>query len=345
MANNAWDWLRGSFSLGGFGWLNNASAAAANGYTKRYSDKDSWVRRIANLGQYYESDTPSNAELGKWFKNNYGSRLSGNENASNYLKNISDADLGALIENNYYKEDDMGGMGWLLGNSSSLDEESLINDLQELANLKAMPKLEDYLGDYKTEATDAINKENAEILKMYDDNLARQTNMYDRELGNLNNNYNAYARQVLSNDYQKNASILNTYQSDMSRARQNSLEAGANAGLRIAGNINTLLSAQNKQASTSLETSNQLAQAMLNQRNAAASIRGQYGNMLNADTQNRANLKAGTYERVKSAQSNMYNERMNDYNVANQIATEKNGNYTSNPFYDSFTNNRKANNY
>jgi len=321
--------------------VGNSAGAIASNHTNGIDDitKKRVNNTLGNVGTFgvRSGDTGKNAsELGKWFRETYGDQL--DADTLKYLENLGDSALGSIISENYYNK--TGSDMW--GEDYSLDIENLLKDIKNTSNIKAGPLLADYLGDYKQEAIDAIDAENADILKMYDENLNRQINNFNVELNNINRGYNDYARQVLSNDYQKNAALLGTYQSDMSRARQNALEAGANAGLRIAGNINTLLSAQNKQAATSLETSNQLAQAMLNQRNAASSVRGQYGNMLNQDTQNRANLKAGTFERVKSAQSNLYNERMNDYNVANQIATEKNGNYVDNSFYDSNLNYKKA---
>lgn len=345
MANNFWDWARGSASLGGAGWLQNAVASKADGYKKRYTTENSWLQRLFALGQTYASDNPTNAQLGKWFKDTYGNQFEGN--VSDYLKNIDDADLGALIENNYYNENNGGIPSWLGGDVTALDEESLLNDLRKLSNVDVGPNLEDYIGNYYEDAVKQISDENAAITKLYDENLNRQTANYNREMNDLNDSYNNYARQILSNDYQKNANIIGAYQSNMTKARQNSLEAGANAGLRIASNINTMLSAQNKQAATSLETSNQLAQAMMNQRNAAAGIRGQYNNMLDTDTNRRADLQRGNYERTMNAANANYESGMNRYNAANQVSAERNGNVTS-PFADSYQTTMKArrvNNY
>ena len=320
---------------------NTGGAFGVQNGNDKYNRKriNNTLGNIGTLGTQVGDTGANSSDLGKWFRETYGNQL--DESTLNYLNNIGDSTLGGIINDNYYKQ--IGSDPW--GNAYELDTDNLLKDLGDLSKIEAGPKLADFLGDYKSEAENAINAENADILKIYDDNLARQTNNYNAEISNLNNNYNDYAKRIMSNDYQKNAAILGSYQSDMTKARQNSLEAGANAGLRIAGNINTLLSAQNKQAATSLETSNQLAQAMMNQQNAAAGIRGQNNSMLNQDAQNRADLKAGTYERTKQAQTNLYNERMNDYNVANQINTEKNGNYVSNPFYDTKTAYSKANNY
>lgn len=281
-------------------------------------------------------------QLGEWFKKQYASKLT-SQKALDYINSLDNAELGALLnQNGYYDKDYLNISGPGLG---AFDYGTALDELNALENVQDGPKLADFIGDYYGDAERAINKENEDILKMYDENLARNTDAYNSEMHNLNEGYNNYAKNVLGNQYQNNSSILGTYQSDMNRTRQNSLEAGANAGLRIAGNINTLLSAQNKQASTSLETSNQLAQAMLNQRNAAAGLRGNYTSMLNSDTQNRANLKSGTYERTQSAAGQNYNTARNRYNAANQVTAEQNGNYESNGFYDSYMKKRKANSF
>ena len=67
--------------------------------------------------------------------------------------------------------------------------------------------------------------------------------------------------------------------------------------------------------------------------------------MVSEDTSARANLKSGSYERKLNAQNSLYNNKLNEYNTQQQINTERNGNYTSNPFYDSYTTYKKANNY
>ena len=79
----------------------------------------------------------------------------------------------------------------------------------------------------------------------------------------------------------------------MSRARRNAIEAGASAGIRIAGNVNALLTAQNKMSQQSLDTSNQLAQMLLNQRNAEAGLRNQW-----------RDAQASTYDRVQGRAQN-----------------------------------------
>lgn len=113
------------------------------------------------------------------------------------------------------------------------------------------------LGDIDTEISDMTDQ--------YNDSLRYQRDMYNRQASNL-----------LSNQYLANAQTADTLQSDMRRARQNALEAGASAGIRLANNVNTLLTAQNKQASTAMQTSNALAEMLLQQRSAEAGLRSNY---------------------------------------------------------------------
>lgn len=332
---NAWDWIKGIAS-GPVGWANLAVQNTNKSPNKKHSSN--WYGDIANwFGSGY--DEASDSELARWFKDSYSSKIT-DQNVLDYINGLDEDTLGALI-GKYY---DDTGSDWF-GTQYELNTDALLKDLNAMSNVHAGPSLESYLGNYVQEANDAIDKENADVLALYDQSLNRQSDAYRSEMNNLNKTYNDYAQTILSNDYNKNAQLMGTLQNNLNRSRQNALEAGANAGLQIASNVNTLLSAQNKQASTSLETSNQLAQAMMNQRNAAAGIRSSYNNMLTQDTQNRANLRAGSYERKLNAQNQLYNSRYNEYQTQDQINTERNGNYTSNPFYDTYLNHQKANNY
>ena len=157
--------------------------------------------------------------------------------------------------------------------------------------------------------------------------------------------YNDYARQILSNDYQKNAQLMGSLGNSLDRARTSALEAGASAGLRLSNNINTLLSTQNKQAQQSLDTAINLAQNMLNQRQAASGLRSSHSNTLANDTANRANLTRGNAERTTNYQNayigqqqSLYDNKMNSWENANSQ-------YSSNPFYGSYTANKQKQSY
>ena len=222
---------------------------------------------------------------------------------------LSDAELRAILDNNYrYVDNTWYNLGGLLGDREVYDVSSALADLARLSQFQGtQPTLPDYDQLHK-KAEDAIAAENAEILAMYDADKARVTDLYNQQLADSNAAYNRNVDQILSNDYQKNAQLLGTMRSEMNRSQRNALESGASAGLRIAGNINTMLSMQNRQSQQSLETSNNLAQMLLNQQQANAGLRSEYSGYLSQDTANRAALKSGTAER-KENMFNMYRDR------------------------------------
>lgn len=216
------------------------------------------------------------------------------------FEGLSDEALEKLLDP-YRKQDSNWTNLWgLLGDGGDVvyNLDQLARDIDQLGELSdPMPIAPDHEALQK-EAEDAIAAENADILAMYDADLARRTANYERDMADSNAAYNRNVGQILSNDYQKNAQLLGTLRSEMNRSQRNALEAGASAGVRIAGNINTALSLQNKMSQQSLETSNNLAQMLLNQQQANAGLRGEYNNYLSQDTARRADLKHGTAERV-----------------------------------------------
>lgn len=260
-----------------------------------------------------------------------------NSNAD-FLKGVSDRELKGYLDSYKTESNDVFNMWGLLGDKYTYDNDSVLADLRKLSEFSGTaPTAPDYADLYK-EAQDSINAENAEILGMYDADLQRQTDAYNQQLRQNNEMYNRNVGQIMSNDYQKNAQLMGTIRSEMNRSQRNALESGASAGMRIAENINTTLSLQNKQSQQSLETSNNLAQMLLNQQQANAGLRSQYGNYLSQDTANRAALKSGTAERVE----NQYNNRVNTADsIYNQQMRNYEDSYTSsvgatNPFADSY---------
>ena len=194
----------------------------------------------------------------------------------------------------------------LFGTSDDLFD-STYSDVAEyiskLGDLESeMPTMDDALQDI-------LNGEDA-LTNAYLDELSkseeRQTNLFQNQLQENQAMFDDYRSQLLGNQYQQNAQLMGSVDSAMSKARRNALEAGASAGLRMAENINTTLALQNKQAQTSLETSNQLAQQLLNQRQAAAGIRGDYNQMLDRNSSERRNYVQQSADRV-------YNERKTDW--------------------------------
>ena len=226
---------------------------------------------------------------------------------ADFLKNASNRELEGYLD--AYKTEDNNSLNmWgLLGDKYTYDTGSMLADLKRLSDASAnMPTAPDYEQLY-TDAQKQIEGENAEILGMYDADKQRQTDLYNNLMSQNNAAYNRNVGQIMSNDYQKNAQLMGTVRSEMQRSQRNALESGASAGMRIAENINTTLSLQNRQSQQSLETSNNLAQMLLNQQQANAGLRSEYGNYLSQDADKRASLKSGTAERVE----NQYNNRVN----------------------------------
>lgn len=215
-----------------------------------------------------------------------------------FIDSMSDKELAAYADE--FMNEDYDVLGF---SSKTFDKDSFLHDIRELQDIEnswqEAPNAPDYEQIYR-DAAKTINQENAELSALYDKMLNRQTANYQQQMDDLNSSYRDYSRQILSNDYIQNAQLMNTVSSSLSKSRQNALQAGASAGLRLANNVNTLLSTQNQQTAQSLQTSNNLAQMLLNQRQAAAGIRNDYNNALNQNTMNKANLKAGTAERTDS---------------------------------------------
>jgi hypothetical protein len=308
----------GAAGAGGIASINKNAKNSNNPNTKyKYSG---WANQM-----YGNSESTSNSDLGRWF------RSQANPQFSEYLNAMSDAELGSILDQYY---DNKGG--WFGNNTYEFNLNSANADLARLAGMNMnMPTAPDW-DALAQQAKNDIALENSQINALYDKNLASQKQLYQQEMQNNNQMYNDYARQILSNDYQKNAQLMGGLGNSLDRARTSALEAGASAGLRLSNNINTLLSTQNKQAQQSLDTANNLAQNMLNQRQAAAGLRGNYNNTLANDTANRANLMRGNAERTTNYQNayigqqqSLYNNKMNSWENANSQ-------YSSNPFYGSY---------
>ena len=233
-----------------------------------------------------------------------------NELNNDFINSLSNEQLLALLDPYFVKDTSSS----ILGNTSEvLDKEWFLKDLQQLQNVNSeVPELPDFDSVYKN-AQNAIYAENDKLLDLLNQDMQRQTNAYQQGLNDLNSSYNNMFNQITSNNYQNNAMLMGTVDSEMSKARRNSLEAGASAGVRLAENVNTLLSIQNKQTQQSLETSNQLAQQLLNKQSAAAGIRGNYNNALSNNTNKQIGLQQGTEERVNNFANSKYDNAMQSY--------------------------------
>ena len=260
---------------------------------------------------------------------------------------MTDAQIEALV--GQYQDT----KGWSLfsdwGHDYGVDYDELQEDLNDFNKIRSelgdMPAPIDY-GAIQKEASNAIDAENQQVLNIYNENEQRSINNLKSLLQQNNQMYNDQVNNILSTNYQNNASLLNTMGSALDKTRQNALEAGASAGVRLAGNINTLLSVQNQQNQQSLETSNNLAQMLLNQRQAAMGIRNDYNNVLNNYANQRASLMSGTAERKANYANSMMNQQQNIYD---QRLQNWNDNLTAvgdgNPFVDYYKNQQYKNQY
>lgn len=204
----------------------------------------------------------------------------------------------SIVDSNYWieNEDTMANLWGLAGSSSSLDTEQLFSDLGEYANVTAAPQLEDFVtvdGAWNT-AKDVVDAENQKLL-----------NSLNQELQNTGDAYMNARNQLLASDFMRNQMTVDAMVSDMSRARRSAIEAGASAGVRIASNVNAIMSAQNKMSQQSLETSNQLAQMLINQRNAESGLHNQW-----------RDFERSTYQRTSDYANTEYSKGESRYNEA-----------------------------
>lgn len=270
----------------------------------------------------------SNKDTANWARK----YLSKNGADASLLDSLSDDELADLLFENYGTGKSYGGIFGGKGTEVTTSGlEALLNDLTELQGLQLTRPDDIDLESVYADAESNVQKDIDNTLALYDADLQRQTKLYNDNMNNLNAMYNQNANAILANDYRNNAALLGSVNSSMSRARQSALEAGASAGIRLASNVNTLLSIQNKQAQTSLDTSNQLAQAMLNQRQASMSLKNDYSDVLSSDTNKRASLENGRYERMQAAKdtagnlaTNVYNNKLDAYN--NNLAAVRENN-------------------
>lgn len=223
------------------------------------------------------------------------------------------------------------------------------NIQQLLDDVRAM---DDYFADVDADLqpldVEAINNEYLE--NVYDPLYAELTDLANQQEQNYNQqmalnrqSYDLARNGILDDQYRSNAAIQDALQSDISRTRQSALEAGASAGVRIAGNINATLSAQNKQSATAMETSNNLAQMLLNQRQAQAGLTSDYHNYRTQNLNQRASMESS---KQANMQSNL-NMKQNEYDnrVGNAVDSMKRD-LTSNQFsgnIDAYARNKYTN--
>lgn len=244
-----------------------------------------------------------NSYIANWFRSNY------TDDKYDWLNDKSDAEIYALLEP-YFKK------SGILDSTETIDSDKLNADLNNLI------KTANDLGGLESPDYDEIGKQSdaaidAEVQGLIDEIEASKNareDLYNSQIADLNNIYDTSRRQILSNNYQQNTALTDTVGSELNKARQNALEAGANAGLRIASNINTLMSVQNKQNQLSLDTANNLAQQLLNQRQANMGLTSQYQSDIDNYNSEKRSLNNGLTERKSNARANAYGEAESKYN-------------------------------
>jgi hypothetical protein len=225
---------------------------------------------------------------------------------------LDDVTKRAILNDHYT---DRGGL-----KKETIDEEKLLDTLSQLTEMQNAakerpnaPNYEDYFAKAQADVDSSLNE--LESLRQ------SQVNNFNDELSNLSNSYNESRNALLSTQHQQNAQLMDTMTSQLDKQNRNALEAGASAGMRLAGNINTLLTTQNKQAQTSLETANQLAQMMVNQRNAEASVRGRYGDYMSQHFATKQDLKNSVYSNAQqryNAAYQAYDDNLSDWSTKYQ---------------------------
>ena len=235
--------------------------------------------------------------------------------------NLTLAQKRAIINDSaWYKETNDGSNLWgLFGDKYTFDSQALLDELSSISQMQAdyaavgdAPVYQDYLDA----ARDAANAQVTELMKPADELLAQAKTRYETDLANISNDYTNLRRNLVTQQYQNNAQLMDTLSSNLDRNRRNALEAGASAGIRIAENINTLLSVQNKQSAAAMDTANQLSQMMIDQR---AQERGVYDTYSKAQSDH-MNRKQ---ELTLSAEDRAVNSANTNYNAAQSAYDRK----------------------
>jgi hypothetical protein len=216
-----------------------------------------------------------------------------------FIQGLTDDELLALLE----PYEDKAGFFDLFtqGTDSSnyINEDEFLADIERLRNFEEERPEELNQQQIFSEAAGDIN---------LDDAKARQ--LGQEEIGNLQQTYDTAKQSLLGNQAEQNRAILGQVGSEMDRSRQNAIEAGASAGLRLANNVNVLLSAQNKQRATSLDTANNLTQMLLNQQNQAMGIR----QGINERESSRAQRTTGYQQQQYGQKQNIFNQELANWN-------------------------------
>lgn len=310
---------------------NKGYKTIKNGVKTDYGSSPTYVSGIGS--EMFGANKIQPGELGAWFKR-YAAQNGIDQKTLNMINSMSDAALGGILDE-YWTKSNMG-----IWKDNVFDTGSAMQDLRALQSLD-IPMEKSY-GDIVREAEARVDAENRQLMDIYDSALNNQQSLYNSQMGNLDRGYDRYAKQVLAMDYQKNNQLLGSLEGSMSKARQNALEAGASAGVRLANNVNTLMSTQNQQAQQSLQTSNNLAQMLMNQQQAAAGLKSNLANAYSTNANQKAGLLQGTLERKQNYADSSWNQYQKEYNDKLDAATAALG---GNPFVDAQKGYNQTQNY
>lgn len=233
-------------------------------------------------------------------------------------RDLSPAQKRAIINDSaWYEKDNDGTNFWgLFGDKYSFDSQALLDELSSMSQMQA-----DYaaVGDaplyqtYLDEARAAADAQVAELMKPADELLAQERARYETDLADISNDYANLRRNLITQQYQNNAQLMDTLSSNMDKARRNALESGASAGIRIAENINTLLSVQNKQSQASMDTANQLSQMMIDQRAQERGIQDAYSAAQRDHMNRRQDLTLSAEDRAVNTANTNYSAAQGAY--------------------------------
>jgi hypothetical protein len=254
----------------------------------------------AALTQNYYNNWGGTDQLQKDWIKNYRAENPDDE----FLNSLTDSELLGMLQQYEYEPTFWDTMGAYF-DPSKREAEYLVRGDEFIEDLNRLRELE-YDRPEQLNREEIFAKAGADIAS--DDARARQS--AQQEIQNLQQTYGTARQDILGQQQEQYKGILGQVGSEMDKSRQTALEAGASAGLRLAGNVNVLLSAQNKQRATSLDTANNLTQMLLNLQNQAMGVRRDV-NQLDAT---RAQRTTQNQQQQYGAEQSIYNNELNNWN-------------------------------
>lgn len=201
------------------------------------------------------------------------------------IQNMSDKELTTFLKQNY-----SAGNKWT---GEYIDSKSAEKDLLEaLAAYQNIPVFETSIPD-----RDKVFAEAAADLEA---DRAAYTEGVNQNINTIQQNYNNYRNSIMSQQNMNRNLMLDNMQSQMRQSQQSAIEAGASAGVRLANNVNILLSNQNSLRQSSIDTANNLSQTLMNQQAQALSQRDR---MLDYNANYNQRLHDAQTSRLADAQS------------------------------------------